>query len=151
MTQDSSGESGIDSLPGVPQLPESDKTEYFHDPPYCELNEAEFANKPATVGAMDHRERPEPDDIVQLGQFSPAYLRQWAQLIDFAYGSYDINGQPSGSVSLELRKRDQTWILTAMPEHGDDDGIRPVVMNRHYTDGIVGERTALPKDGDSDE
>ncbi|WP_254823138.1 hypothetical protein [Haloglomus halophilum] len=130
--------------PGMPVFPEAGTESYRGHSHWDDLLDREFANDPATVAGVAVDDRTEPDERVQLGTYCPAYLRQWAELIEFAYGHYTNDGFARGEVTLELHKKDEVWRLVGLPDFGHESGVYPAVYNRQYMEN----RTALPTEAD---
>jgi hypothetical protein len=141
MTAPDSQNENSDENSGIVQPPEAHKVQYGNG---WLLTENEYSNQPGTVGRKDFTETGEVEETIQLGQFNPAYLRQWAELLEFAYGKYTMWGSAMGSVHLELRKRGPVWLLVGLPEYQSDKDLLPVVCNKIYTES----GTALPDGGD---
>jgi len=53
---------------------------------------------------------------------TPAYLRQFAELVEYAYGDLDHRGQPSGSVQLGFGYDEHGEILVLLARDAGSEG-----------------------------
>lgn len=137
-------ENQTDRKPPLGGFTERYQPDYDDEPPYSAeyADHVEWASRDNTIGQIDTSEMAE-GDIQWLGVFTPARLRAWAELLEFAYGGIVPRmgggdaGLPKGTVNVGYIEESNSpgGLLIAHPSKQPFSGSVTSVAGRVGRDG----------------
>ena len=95
--------------------------------PWGEWDEwLQFADEHAIVGYGDIT--PNSEHAEWVTRINPAYLRRFAELVEYAYGEYDWKDSPRGSVELGLGYDTDGHVVCLIARDPDSDDSNGVMV-----------------------